>query len=175
MKLLLPADHESSCHIDSETCVALISCLTDLCWIVRVARGVQIGLSPSNSAQHGALIPAPDLNFHHVVNSFERLYDGLWARPELDHDDSSSSRNGNSLSASPSPAPKQDEGSGVKSCRRTGAGPLRGTNSGSQWSMSAEVSHLQRRVADLAAELQVRCTPADTAPSSVIDLHQWLY
>ncbi len=37
-----------------------------------------------------------------------------------------------------------------------GGAVLRGTNRGTQWSVAAEVTHLQRRVADLAAELQVQ-------------------
>jgi len=95
-----------------------------------------------------------------VVNSFERLYDGLWARREADHDDCSSSRTGALSSASPtpksSPGPKHvDGGKGAKSCKHAGGAVLRGTNRGTQWSVAAEVTHLQRRVADLAAELQV--------------------
>ena len=95
-----------------------------------------------------------------MVNSFERLYDGLWARREADHDDCSSSRTGALSSASPtpnpSPGPKHvDRGRGIKSCKYAGGAVLRGTNRGTQWSVAAEVTHLQRRVADLAAELQV--------------------
>ena len=97
---------------------------------------------------------------HHVVSSFERLYDSLWARREAAQDNQSSSRTGNAHSAGPSPSPKvTDEATGAKSCKGTA---LRGTNRGSRWSMAGEVTHLQRRVADLAAELQV-CHPAAAA------------
>ena len=95
-----------------------------------------------------------------MVNSFERLYDGLWARREAAQDNQSTSRTGNGHSASPSPGPKAtDEGNVAKSCKGSA---LRGTNRGSHWSMAGEVTHLQRRVADLAAELQV-CSAAVAA------------
>lgn len=89
-----------------------------------------------------------------VINSFERLYDGLWARREAGHEDDDSPAKAGNSSASRAASPA-DEKRGASSCKRAGGTVLRGTNRGTQWSMAAEVTHLQRRVADLAAELQV--------------------
>ena len=116
-----------------------------------------------------------------MANSFERLYDGLWARREAgQHGESSTSaRTGNSApSASPrreaghdnsnsasakagskarSSSPARGDGDkSVKAGKLTGGTVLLGTNRGSRWSVAGEVTHLQRRVADLAAELQVQ-------------------
>ena len=44
---------------------------------------------------------------------------------------------------------------GARAGGRDGGPALRGTNSSTQWSVATELTHLQRRVADLAAELQV--------------------
>lgn len=102
-----------------------------------------------------------------MVNSFQRLYDGLWARREAAQDKQSSSATGSEHRASPSPGPKTaDEGNGAKSGKQLGGTALRGTNRGSRWSMAGEVTHLQRRVADLAAEVQVRSAAAAALSSS---------
>lgn len=139
----------------------------------------------------------------HVANSFERLYDGLWARREAGHNGESSTRTGNSApSASPrreaghvnsnsasakagskahstSPA-RGDGGKSAKAGKLRGGTVLRGTNRGSRWSVSGEVTHLQRRVADLAAELQVqsaahamRVSVMLSAVSAMARLSQW--
>ena len=117
-----------------------------------------------------------------MANSFERLYDGLWARREAGHngESSTSARTGNSAPAasprreaghdhsssasakagSKAPSTSLAKGDGDKSAKLgklMGGTVLRGTNRGERWSMAGEVTQLQRRVADLAAELQVQC------------------
>lgn len=77
-------------------------------------------------------------------------------RREAGHDHSSStSAKAGSKARSTSPA-RGDGNRSPKLGKLTGGTVLRGTNRGARWSMAGEVTHLQRRVADLAAELQVR-------------------